>query len=79
MSRPILSRPAFALAILLSASSYLRAEETVPLSMLDLHKMRQGWGEAKIDQSVTGKPLTIGGETFAHGVGTHGKAFSSFN
>ncbi len=36
--------------------------------------MRQGWGEAKIDQSVTGKPLTIGGETFAHGVGTHAQS-----
>ena len=34
-----------------------------PAGALDLHKMKQGWGEAKIDQSVTGKPLTIGGET----------------
>ena len=74
MSRPIVSSAAFVLAIVLSTSSYLRADETVPLSTLDLHKMRQGWGEAKIDQSVTGKPLTIGSETFAHGVGTHAQS-----
>jgi alpha-galactosidase len=55
-------------------SSCLYGEEIVPLSSLDLHKMRQGWGEAKIDQSVTGKPLAIGGQTFAHGVGTHARS-----
>ena len=74
MSRLTLSSVAFVFAIVISTSSYLRAEEVVPLSTLDLHKMKQGWGEAKIDQSVTGRPLTIGGETFAHGVGTHAQS-----
>ena len=41
---------------------------------LDLHKMKQGWGEAQIDQSVTGKPMKIGAETFEHGVGTHAES-----
>ena len=71
MPRFILSNAALVLALVVSTSSFLPAEETVPLSSLDLHKMKQGWGEAKIDQSVTGKPLVIGGQTFAHGVGTH--------
>ena len=62
---------ALALAFVVLTSPCLPAEETVPLSTLDLHKMKQGWGEAKIDRSVTGKPLTIGGQTFEHGVGTH--------
>jgi alpha-galactosidase len=65
---------ALLLAIVVSASSYLRAEETVPLSALDLHKMRQGWGAAQVDRSVTGKPLSIGRETFEHGVGTHAES-----
>jgi alpha-galactosidase len=49
----------------------LRAEETIPLSELDLHKMKQGWGEPKIDKSIKDKPLSIGGKIFAHGIGTH--------
>ena len=41
------------------------------LTSLDLSKMRQGWGQPQVDKSVTGKPLSIGGQSFAHGVGTH--------
>jgi alpha-galactosidase len=55
-------------------SAALRAEETVPLSSLDLKKMKQGWGEAKIDQAVTGIPMTIGGQSFKEGVGTHARS-----
>ena len=62
------------LLALLLFSSVLGADETVSLGTLDLGKMRQGWGEAKIDKSVTDKPLTIGGKTFAHGVGTHARS-----
>lgn len=47
------------------------AAETVPLSTLDLSKMRQGWGTPQIDRSVTEQPLSIGGQKFAGGVGTH--------
>ena len=71
MPRFILLGAALLLALAVSTSTALPAEETVPLSTLDLHKMKQGWGEAKIDQSVTGKLLVIGGQTFEHGVGTH--------
>jgi alpha-galactosidase len=47
------------------------AEETVPLSSLDLTKMRQGWGKPQVDRSIREKPLSIGGRKFEHGVGTH--------
>ena len=63
--------PITAVVLALSLSARLAADETVPLGTLDLAKMKQGWGEAKVNQSVTGVPLTLGGKTFAHGVGTH--------
>ena len=47
------------------------AQESVPLTSLDLTKWQQGWGEPQIDLSIEGKPLRIGGETFAKGLGSH--------
>ena len=47
------------------------AAETVPLTSLDLGKMQQGWGKPQIDRSIREKPLSIGGQKFEHGVGTH--------
>jgi alpha-L-rhamnosidase len=44
---------------------------TVGLQELDLSRMSQGWGSPQVDKSVGGSPLSIGGQTFAHGVGTH--------
>lgn len=60
--------------LLLAAAFTLRAAETVWLGSLDLKHVRQGWGQAQADKSVTGKPLRIGGQTFDHGVGTHAKS-----
>ncbi len=48
-----------------------QAAETVWLSSLDLNQVRQGWGKAQVDRSVTGKPLLIAGKQFDRGVGTH--------
>jgi alpha-galactosidase len=48
-----------------------QASETVWLSTLDLHQVRQGWGKPQIDLSVTGKPMLIAGKKFERGVGTH--------
>ena len=47
------------------------AAETVWLSSLDVSKTVQGWGQQQVDRSVTGKPLSIAGQQFARGVGTH--------
>jgi len=50
------------------------ADETVWLASLDLAKMSSGWGKPIADKSVQQKPLSIGGQKFDRGVGTH--AFS---
>jgi len=47
------------------------AAETVWLSSLDLTKMSAGWGRPIRDKSVQEKPLTIAGQKFERGVGTH--------
>jgi alpha-galactosidase len=52
----------------------VQAAESVWLSGLDLSQVHQGWGKANADRSVTGKPLSIAGKTFEHGVGTHAPA-----
>ena len=44
---------------------------TVWLDDLDLTAMTQGNGVAMKNKSVDGKTLTIGGQTFERGVGTH--------
>ncbi len=45
--------------------------ETVWISSLDLSPIVQGWGEPQADKAVTGKPLSIGGQKFERGLGTH--------
>lgn len=60
---------------LLALASWQPPEaEPVWLSTLDLAKVRQGWGTAQADRSVTGKPMTIAGRRFARGVGTHARS-----
>jgi len=59
-----------ALSGLLFVTAQLMAD-TVPLSSLDLRQMTTGWSDAKADLDVAGKPISIGGKQFAHGVGTH--------
>ncbi len=63
-----LSRLALAALVLVSPSLFA---ETVWLSSLDLKQMTCGWGDAKADHSILGKPLSLGGKQFLHGVGTH--------
>ena len=45
--------------------------ETVWLSSLDLSPIMQGWGQPQADKSVTGKPISIAGQKYERGVGTH--------
>ena len=44
---------------------------TVWLDDLDVSPTSQGWGDPHKNQSVDGHGLSIGGRTFAHGLGTH--------
>ena len=59
-----------ALVALLEATSPLSGE-TVWLSALDLKQMITGWGVANADHDIIGQPISINGEKFIHGVGTH--------
>jgi len=52
-------------------SSRANAAETVWISSLDFSPILQGWGKPQADKSVTGKPLSVAGDTFERGVGTH--------
>jgi len=47
------------------------AAETVWLDSLDIRKVEQDWGAPKAKQSVDGNPLSIAGQKFERGLGTH--------
>src|ERR1700744_5532009 len=51
--------------------------ETVWLDDLDLHAVSQGWGEPHKNQSVDGHKLTIAGQPFERGLGTHAESIPS--
>ena len=44
---------------------------TIWLDSLDRSYIDQGWGQPRKGRSVENHPLTIGGQVFRHGVGTH--------
>lgn len=48
-----------------------RADTPIWLSSLDLSQATQGYGKPQVDKSVDGHALTLNGQTFAHGFGTH--------
>jgi len=61
-------------AVLVLAAATAQADEAaqrVWLDELDVAKATCGWGKARANRSVEGKPLTVGGQTFARGLGTH--------
>lgn len=62
---------AAALLLVVPVSTRAQKADTVWLSSLDLSKMKQGWGRPRIDTSLEGRPLSIGGKKFEHGVATH--------
>jgi alpha-galactosidase len=41
------------------------------LHEMDLSNMETGWGSVQINQSVEGNPLSVGGQEYDNGVGTH--------
>jgi alpha-galactosidase len=53
--------------------------ETVWLDQLDVRQATQGWGSPHANQSVGGHPLTIGGQVFARGFGTHAESVLNVN
>ncbi|MEI6192988.1 MAG: NPCBM/NEW2 domain-containing protein [Verrucomicrobiota bacterium] len=64
----------FALALSLSLvllTTGIVSAETIWLDSLDLALATQGYGEPSKNKSVDGQPLTIGGQKFTRGFGTH--------
>jgi len=59
-----------ALVVLSCVAPSLLAE-SIPLSSLDLGQMTSGWSVAKAGHEIAGGPLSIHGEKFTDGVGTH--------
>jgi alpha-galactosidase len=62
--------------IILAAAAALVPKHTVAaesygVETLDLHGVQQGWGDPHANQSVDGHPLSIGGQKFERGLGTH--------
>lgn len=51
-----------------------KAQSTVWLDQLDLSVATQGYGKPGVNTSVDGKKLTIAGETFDRGFGTHAES-----
>jgi len=70
-NRPLQIVSASAMLIAFAATAL---GDIVPLGELDLSKMSSGWGRPRVDQSITGKPISIAGRTFEHGVGTHAES-----
>lgn len=60
----------FSAMAFLAATLYANAG-TVWLDDVDLTKTTQDWGQPHKNQSVDGHPLSIGGQKFDHGLGTH--------
>ncbi len=73
MSRGMCFGTGVVLAVLLGMGIAAQAE-VVRLGELDLAKMSTGWGQPRVDKSITGKALSLGGRTFDHGVGTHAES-----
>lgn len=63
----------FILSFLISGC-WLNAQTVVWLDELDLSVSTQGHGKPGINTSVDGKPLTIAGEVFKRGFGTHAES-----
>ncbi len=49
-------------------------ERLVSLSSLDLLKVEQSYGSAQPNRTIQGRPLTINGERYTNGLGTHAES-----
>jgi alpha-galactosidase len=59
------------LPIVILSFASLAWGDTVRLEELPLDQIRQDFGQPQIDKSVERHPLSIGGKSFEHGLGTH--------
>src|SRR5882724_4499581 len=74
------SRIALAAGLALAAfTTGIATAETVWLDQLDVRSATQGWGDPHKNKSVSGKPLSIAGNTYDHGFGTHAESILHIN
>ncbi len=73
------SRLLLALGIACALTAQIASAETVWLDQLDIRSAVQGWGDPQKNKSVEGNPLTIGGQTFKRGFGTHAESILHIN
>jgi len=66
-------KKALALAVAVCTAAGVHGE-VVRLESLNLDYLQQGWGTPHPGASVEGHPLSIGGQPFAHGLGTHAQS-----
>jgi len=67
------------LACSLFYSAQAHAASVVWLDSLDLSRMSQDFGNAQIDKSISGTPMTLKGHLYTHGVGTHADSIYEVN
>ena len=74
------SRTTLALGFaLVTLTTGIISAETVWLDKLDIRSATQGWGEPHKNKSVDGHPLTIGGQLYERGFGTHAESTLNVN
>jgi alpha-galactosidase len=75
-------QPRHSLALVFGLTAFAASvvsAETVWLDKLELRLATQGWGSPHANQSVGDHPLTIGGQVFEHGFGTHAESTLNVN
>lgn len=60
--------------LFLICASTQAQNKTLWLDELDMKKIESGWGHSQSNKSVDGKTLTIAGQKFERGVGTHAQS-----
>ena len=66
-----MSKHFFCAVLSLAVLAGLVQAETVYIDQLDLSKVLSGWGTTQSRKSVSGQPISIGGQRFERGVGIH--------
>ena len=56
---------------LFAGTTHAQTARTYSISALDISQVEQGWGEPQANKSVEGHTLSIGGQAFTNGLGTH--------
>jgi transglutaminase-like putative cysteine protease len=54
-------------------------KEELYIDELNLSNIQQGWGQPHNNQSVEGKPISIGGKIYKRGIGTHAGSLCYFD